>query len=91
MEQQPQPQIQPPVQVAKVAKAPKAGSVGVIATPMYLSIIRGLQFLFSIITIGMAGYILHYVYMDSLGFAVVCVRFYSPVLAALSVPGMPPD
>jgi hypothetical protein len=41
--------------------------------PLWVTIVRGFQFLFAIIILGLAGYIIHGKYFNEMGFAIVCV------------------
>ncbi|KAJ0382997.1 hypothetical protein COL922a_011383 [Colletotrichum nupharicola] len=47
----------------------------IVTTPVWLTVIRGFQFFFSIIILGLAAAIIHWVYMDELGLAVAISLF----------------
>jgi hypothetical protein len=61
---------------APASKSP--GSEPIIRTPIWMSVIRGAQFLFAIIILAFSGWIVHYLYMDCLGLCIAMVRSPPP-------------
>lgn len=53
------------------------GSEHVLKTPIWITVIRGFQFLVSLIIVGLAGRLMHDAYLDEHGLA----------LATVSIPG----
>lgn len=45
----------------------------IIATPVWVFVVRIFQFILSLIVMGCAAWFIHGLYLSSLGFAVVCV------------------
>jgi hypothetical protein len=49
----------------------------VLKTPIWITVIRGFQFLVSLIIVGLAGRLMHDAYLDEQGLALAIVRFKS--------------
>lgn len=56
------------------------GSEHVLKTPIWITVIRGFQFLISLIIVGLAGRMMHDAYMDEHGLALATVS--SPLLVS---------
>lgn len=44
-----------------------------IRTPLWVTIIQGFHVFFSLVILGLSGYIIHYVALEQVVFALVCV------------------
>ncbi|KAI8157839.1 hypothetical protein K4K49_001948 [Colletotrichum sp. SAR 10_70] len=73
---QPQAQATPQQHHAPQQHHVSSSDTAIITTPVWLTVIRGFQFFFAIIILGLAAAIIHWVYMDELGLAVAIVRPY---------------
>lgn len=49
------------------------GSAHVLKTPLWMTVIRGLIVLISLVILGMAGHLIHGAYLDEFGLAVATV------------------
>lgn len=58
------------------------GSEHVLKTPIWITVIRGFQFLLSLIIVGLAGRLIHDAYLDENGLAIATASS-PPLLCAL--------
>lgn len=56
--------------------AEKTSTSHVLQTPIWMVIIRGFQFLLSLIIVGLAGRLMHDLYLDEFGLSVATVRLF---------------
>lgn len=56
----------------------------IIPTPTWVLVARIFQLVLSIIVVGGAGWFIHGLYEDSLGFAIVCVSTMTNIVADLT-------
>ncbi|KAI8247616.1 hypothetical protein K4K56_011672 [Colletotrichum sp. SAR 10_98] len=75
MESTQQPHPQPQAQATPQQHHVSSSDTAIITTPVWLTVIRGFQFFFAIIILGLAAAIIHWVYMDELGLAVAISLF----------------
>jgi hypothetical protein len=65
----------------KTMEVARDGST-IIPTPKWVLVVRIFQFILSLLVVIMAGWFIHSLYLDALGFAIACVS-YSHLLSIL--------
>ncbi|OLN85398.1 hypothetical protein CCHL11_08029 [Colletotrichum chlorophyti] len=79
LQTQPQPQVVTQPQAQQQQHYTQPASTGpqlpIVAAPAWVVIVRGFQFFFAILILGLSGAIIHWVYMDELGLALAISLF----------------